>query len=95
MSRWNGAYEDQAVDRAHRLGQTRPVHVTKLIMKRPGDDPEDCVEQRILELQVRPCIYCSALDIQMALIDLLTVSPSCIVCIFWECYLIYSIRSIR
>ncbi|GJE98728.1 DEAD/DEAH box helicase [Phanerochaete sordida] len=41
---WNPALEDQAFDRAHRLGQTRPVHIHKLSV--PGT-----VEQRILELQ--------------------------------------------
>ena len=42
------------MDRAHRLGQTKPVHVTKLIMKRPqsAGEGKDSVEQRVLELQV-------------------------------------------
>jgi len=43
---WNPAVEDQAADRAHRIGQTRPVLVHKLIA-------EDTVEARILELQQR------------------------------------------
>ncbi|KAF7799491.1 hypothetical protein EIP86_010726 [Pleurotus ostreatoroseus] len=41
---WNPALEDQAFDRAHRLGQTRDVNIHKLSI------PET-VEQRILELQ--------------------------------------------
>jgi len=41
---WNPAVEDQAADRAHRIGQTRPVLVTRLIA-------QDTVEERILELQ--------------------------------------------
>jgi SNF2 family DNA or RNA helicase len=43
---WNPAVEDQAADRAHRIGQTRPVLVHKLVA-------EDTVEARILELQQR------------------------------------------
>ncbi|KAI0080447.1 hypothetical protein K474DRAFT_1682619 [Panus rudis PR-1116 ss-1] len=41
---WNPALEDQAFDRAHRVGQTRNVHIYKLSI--PGT-----VEERILELQ--------------------------------------------
>nr|GEV46580.1 helicase-like transcription factor CHR28 [Tanacetum cinerariifolium] len=42
---WNPATEDQAVDRAHRIGQTRPVTVSRLTIK-------DTVEDRILALQL-------------------------------------------
>jgi len=42
---WNPYAEDQAVDRAHRIGQTRPVTVSRLTVK-------DTVEDRILALQV-------------------------------------------
>ncbi|XP_065868604.1 helicase-like transcription factor CHR28 [Euphorbia lathyris] len=41
---WNPTTEDQAIDRAHRIGQTRPVNVTRLTIK-------DTVEDRILALQ--------------------------------------------
>ncbi|XP_062107990.1 helicase-like transcription factor CHR28 isoform X2 [Humulus lupulus] len=41
---WNPTTEDQAVDRAHRIGQTRPVAVTRLTIK-------NTVEDRILALQ--------------------------------------------
>lgn len=41
---WNPAVEDQAADRAHRLGQERPVLVYHLVA-------EDTVEERILALQ--------------------------------------------
>ncbi|KAI3409269.1 uncharacterized protein J3R85_019505 [Psidium guajava] len=41
---WNPTTEDQAVDRAHRIGQTRPVTVLRLTVK-------DTVEDRILDLQ--------------------------------------------
>lgn len=42
---WNPYAEDQAVDRAHRIGQTRPVTVSRLTIK-------DTAEDRILALQV-------------------------------------------
>ncbi|KAI9513461.1 SNF2 family N-terminal domain-containing protein [Russula earlei] len=41
---WNPALEDQAFDRAHRLGQTRDVNIYKLTI-------ENTVEERILALQ--------------------------------------------
>jgi superfamily II DNA or RNA helicase len=41
---WNPASESQAIDRAHRIGQTRSVFAYRLIA-------EDTVEERILELQ--------------------------------------------
>ncbi|KAL8511434.1 hypothetical protein ACS0TY_018008 [Phlomoides rotata] len=41
---WNPTTEDQAIDRAHRIGQTRPVSVFRLTVK-------DTVEDRILALQ--------------------------------------------
>jgi superfamily II DNA or RNA helicase len=41
---WNPAAEDQAADRAHRIGQDRPVFVHRLVAK-------DTVEERILGLQ--------------------------------------------
>ena len=43
---WNPAVEDQATDRAYRIGQTRPVFVYKLIAA-------GTVEERMLELQQR------------------------------------------
>ena len=43
---WNPAVEDQASDRAHRIGQTKSVFVYKLVAA-------DTVEERILELQER------------------------------------------
>lgn len=42
---WNPTTEDQAIDRAHRIGQTRPVTVLRLTVR-------DTVEDRILALQV-------------------------------------------
>lgn len=40
---WNPAVENQAADRAHRIGQRRPVTIYRLIAK-------DTVEERVLEL---------------------------------------------
>ncbi|KAJ6014824.1 hypothetical protein N7540_009415 [Penicillium herquei] len=41
---WNPYVEDQAIDRAHRIGQTKDVFVHRLLI-------EDTVEDRIIELQ--------------------------------------------
>ncbi|KDR85370.1 hypothetical protein GALMADRAFT_355560 [Galerina marginata CBS 339.88] len=41
---WNPAVENQAVDRIHRLGQTRPVTTVKFII-------ENSIEARLLEVQ--------------------------------------------
>ncbi|KAF5338815.1 hypothetical protein D9758_012042 [Tetrapyrgos nigripes] len=41
---WNPAVEDQAFGRVHRIGQTRDVHVYKLVTK-------DTIEERIMKLQ--------------------------------------------
>ena len=43
---WNPAVEDQATDRAHRIGQKRTVYSIKLIA-------ENTVEERVLEMQRR------------------------------------------
>ena len=43
---WNPAAQDQATDRAHRIGQDKPVFVYKLMMR-------DSVEEKILQLQER------------------------------------------
>ena len=40
---WNPAVEDQATDRAHRIGQTRPVTVYRLVAK-------ETIEEQILKL---------------------------------------------
>ena len=41
---WNPAVEAQAIDRAHRIGQTRSVLATRLVAR-------DTIEEKILELQ--------------------------------------------
>jgi len=43
---WNPAVEEQAADRAHRIGQDRPVMVYRMVAK-------DTVEERVLDLQRR------------------------------------------
>ena len=43
---WNPSTEDQAIDRVHRLGQTRTVHVYRFICT-------DTVEERLLALQAK------------------------------------------
>ena len=43
---WNPAVEMQATDRTHRIGQTRPVMVYKMVVR-------DSVEEKILQLQER------------------------------------------
>jgi SWI/SNF-related matrix-associated actin-dependent regulator of chromatin subfamily A3 len=42
---WAPAIEDQAVDRVHRLGQTRETTIWRLVM-------EGSVEERVLDIQV-------------------------------------------
>eukprot|EP00798_Chlamydomonas_sp_ICE-L_P010643 gene10643-12322_t len=48
---WNCSVEDQAMDRVHRLGQTRDVEVFRYIA-------EDTIEERMLELQARKLELC-------------------------------------
>jgi SNF2 family DNA or RNA helicase len=43
---WNPAVEDQATDRAHRIGQRRTVYSIKLIA-------EQTVEEKVLAMQQR------------------------------------------
>lgn len=43
---WNPAVEAQAIDRAHRIGRTRPVHVYRVLT-------EETVEAKVVELQER------------------------------------------
>ena len=43
---WNPAVEQQAIDRTHRIGQTKNIFAYKMICK-------DTVEEKILKLQER------------------------------------------
>ena len=51
---WNPAVEDQATDRAHRIGQDKPVFVYKLIV-------EEGVEMAIEQLKLRKAALAEAL----------------------------------
>jgi len=51
---WNRAAETQAIDRAHRIGQSNPVICFRLIAR-------DTIEERILELQQRKADLAGAL----------------------------------
>ncbi|MES2474519.1 MAG: DEAD/DEAH box helicase [Verrucomicrobiota bacterium] len=51
---WNPAAENQATDRAHRLGQTKPVFVHKLVCR-------GTIEDRILDLQTHKAALVEAL----------------------------------
>ena len=50
---WNPAVEQQATDRAHRIGQDKPVFVYKLVAA-------GSIEERILELQARKRVLADA-----------------------------------
>jgi SNF2 family DNA or RNA helicase len=50
---WNPAVENQATDRAHRIGQKKKVCVVKLIS-------EDSVEERVLKLQEKKSLVIDA-----------------------------------
>ncbi|MFM1846673.1 MAG: hypothetical protein RL417_147 [Pseudomonadota bacterium] len=51
---WNPAVENQAVDRAHRIGQTKTVSVYRLVT-------EDSIEQKIMDLKSRKAKIVDAL----------------------------------
>lgn len=53
---WNKPVEDQAIDRVHRIGQTRPVEVVRLVA-------QDTVEEQMLTLQnVKSSIFDCAMS---------------------------------
>ncbi len=53
---WNPAVEAQAVDRAHRIGQTRPVIVYRMVSV-------DTVEEKVMELKARKAdLFARVLD---------------------------------
>jgi len=53
---WNPAVEDQAIDRAHRIGQTRPVIVYRLVAA-------DTIEQKVIALrEAKATLFSRVLD---------------------------------
>jgi SNF2 family DNA or RNA helicase len=52
---WNPAAEAQATDRAHRIGQTRPVTVYRLLTR-------GTVEEKVLRMQMRKSALAAAID---------------------------------
>jgi SNF2 family DNA or RNA helicase len=53
---WNPATETQAVDRAHRIGQTRNVMVYRLVAR-------DTIEEKVMALKARKArLFASVLD---------------------------------
>lgn len=55
---WSEAVESQAFDRVHRLGQTRPVFVDRLVI-------QDTVEDRVLALQERKVSMLTSLSVHL------------------------------
>ena len=56
---WNPAAEAQATDRAHRIGQTRPVTVYRLLTR-------GTVEEKVVRLQAKKRELAAAIDEQGA-----------------------------
>jgi superfamily II DNA or RNA helicase len=52
---WNPAAEAQATDRAHRIGQTRPVTVYRLLTR-------GTVEEKVVRMQIRKSAVAAAMD---------------------------------
>ncbi|KAM0677349.1 DNA repair protein rad16 [Binucleata daphniae] len=63
---WNPAVEEQAMDRIHRIGQHRPIRISKVIM-------QDSIESRILILQEKKkALFDSAVDNDTTALEKLT-----------------------
>lgn len=62
---WNIAATNQATDRAYRFGQTKPVHVIKLIVK-------DSIEEKIMKLQEKKARLSSDIITDSALVKQLS-----------------------
>jgi SNF2 family DNA or RNA helicase len=63
---WNPATENQAVDRTHRIGQTKPVVVTRLVA-------QDTIEDKVMALKARKAkLFNAVLDDDGTFSDALT-----------------------
>jgi SNF2 family DNA or RNA helicase len=54
---WNPATELQAISRSHRKGQTRQVHIKKLVYVSDSDTPS--IDESIVELQDHKSLVCA------------------------------------
>ena len=64
---WNPAVESQAINRAHRIGQTRPVTAIRFITK-------DSIEERMLQLQEKKkLVFEGTIDSSAAALSQLTI----------------------
>jgi SNF2 family DNA or RNA helicase len=50
---WNDSVEQQAIDRAYRIGQTQPVHVTRYVVK-------GTIEENIMSLKKKKLVHVEA-----------------------------------
>jgi hypothetical protein len=66
-NRWNPAVEEQAIGRAHRIGQCETVKVYRMFVA-------STVEQRILKLQVISHLFCVCLYVYVCFLLMPTAS---------------------
>jgi SNF2 family DNA or RNA helicase len=59
---WNPAVEDQAVARCHRLGQIKPVYVTRFIMKPTADIDGTTLDQYCVKTQIKKREYMNSVN---------------------------------
>jgi DNA repair protein RAD16 len=63
---WNPAVEQQAIQRAHRIGQKRSVHAVRFVV-------EDSIEEKMMDLQEKKkLVFESTVDGSMAAMAQLT-----------------------
>ena len=60
---WNPAIEEQAVERIHRLGQTRAIHIRNFICK-------SSIEERVIELhEIKRKLFNDVLNLEKSFTD--------------------------
>ena len=71
---WNPAVEEQAIDRAHRIGQTRPVFVHKLVAAGTIEEKMEALKEKKAALAAalfdpdgEPTLAMTEADIEMLL----------------------------